>query len=90
MSTTSRSSATARPYQPPTPTIDPPPKSRFPITPALLRGVFASARTANEERSISRVAFFRFAGFLLSIVGISLLAARGRGVKSGAALLGVM
>jgi hydrogenase/urease accessory protein HupE len=32
----------------------------------------------------------RFAGFLLSCVGISLAAARGRGIKGGAALLGVV
>jgi len=32
----------------------------------------------------------RFAGFLLSCVGISLAAARGRGIKTSAALLGVV
>ncbi|KAF8341428.1 uncharacterized protein EI90DRAFT_2876763, partial [Cantharellus anzutake] len=55
-------------------------KSKFPITPAVLRGIFASNRTLIEERMISRVAFFRFAGFLLSCLGISLIAARGRSV----------
>ncbi|KIK67963.1 hypothetical protein GYMLUDRAFT_801481 [Collybiopsis luxurians FD-317 M1] len=65
-------------------------KSRIPVTPALLRSIFASSRTPLEERSISRLAFFRFAGFLLSCLGISLAAARGRGIKSGAALLGVV
>jgi hypothetical protein len=34
--------------------------------------------------------FYRFAGFLLSCVGISFAAARGRGIKGGAALLGVV
>jgi len=68
----------------------PTPNSRIPVTPAALRSIFSSSRTPHEERSISRVAFFRFAGFLLSCVGISLAAARGRGIKSGAALLGVV
>ncbi|KAH7876855.1 uncharacterized protein C8R40DRAFT_1096061 [Lentinula edodes] len=65
-------------------------QSRIPVTPALLRSIFASSRSSLEERSISRLAFFRFAGFLLSCLGISLAAARGRGIKSGAALLGVV
>ncbi|TFK43733.1 hypothetical protein BDQ12DRAFT_718926 [Crucibulum laeve] len=67
-----------------------PDSSRIPVTPAVLRSIFASSRTPHEERSISRVAFFRFTGFLLSCLGISLAAARGRGIKSGAALLGVV
>lgn len=95
----------------------PPPgkrSSRIPVTPAVLRSIFASSRTTLEERSLSRVAFFRYAsqqyctfaaftssvgygslvvyrftGFLLSCVAISLYAARGRAIKSGAALLGV-
>ncbi|KAH9833763.1 uncharacterized protein C8Q71DRAFT_772442 [Rhodofomes roseus] len=70
----------------------PPPgkrSSRIPVTPAVLRSIFASSRTTLEERSLSRVAFFRFTGFLLSCVAISLCAARGRAIKSGAALLGV-
>ncbi|RDX53776.1 hypothetical protein K466DRAFT_483981 [Polyporus arcularius HHB13444] len=70
----------------------PPPspnRSRIPVTPAALRSIFASSRTALEERSLSRVAFFRFTGFLLSCLAISLAAARGRALKSGAALLGV-
>lgn len=76
------------PSQPPgTPTGKSP--SRIPVTPAVLRSIFASSRTTLEERSLSRVAFFRFTGFLLSCVAISLAAARGRGIKSGAALLGV-
>lgn len=33
--------------------------SRIPVTPAVLRGIFASSRTVFEERSISRAAFFR-------------------------------
>ncbi|KAI0692572.1 hypothetical protein BC835DRAFT_1277557 [Cytidiella melzeri] len=69
----------------------PPPKSssRIPVTPAVLRSIFASSRTILEERSLSRVAFFRFTGFVLSCLVISLSAARGRAIKSGAALLGV-
>lgn len=74
-------------------------RNRIPITPAVLRNIFASSRTLLEERTISRVAFFRcyhpltsterglmqywtnrFAGFLLSCLGISLAAARGRPV----------
>ena len=62
--------------------------------------------TPYEERSISRVAFFRsvhshstgeattdgfrFAGFLLSCVAISFAAARGRGVRGAPGLLGVV
>jgi len=34
-------------------------KNRMPITPAVLRNIFARSRTLFEERSISRVAFFR-------------------------------
>ncbi|KAI0797052.1 hypothetical protein C8Q75DRAFT_802706 [Abortiporus biennis] len=60
----------------------PPSNSRIPVTPAVLRNIFASSRTVLEERSISRVAFFRFTGFLLSCLAISLAAARGRGIKS--------
>ncbi|KAH9927266.1 uncharacterized protein B0H18DRAFT_1003789 [Fomitopsis serialis] len=60
--------------QPPPPGKQP---SRIPVTPRF------------SERSLSRVAFFRFTGFLLSCVAISLCAARGRAIKSGAALLGV-
>ncbi|KAI6003711.1 hypothetical protein EDD15DRAFT_2155683 [Pisolithus albus] len=63
--------------QPLTPMEDPAPR-RFPVTPAVLRSIFASSRTPYEERSISRVAFFRFAGFLLSCAAISFAAARGR------------
>ena len=35
------------------------PSKRVPITPAVLRDIFASSRTLIEERTISRVAFFR-------------------------------
>lgn len=35
-------------------------KGRIPITPAVLRDIFASSRTLIEERTISRVAFFRY------------------------------
>ena len=42
-----------------------PPSSngRIPVTPGVLRSIFASSRTAMEERSISRIAFFRYARF---------------------------
>ncbi|CAL1700363.1 unnamed protein product [Somion occarium] len=67
----------------------PKPNSRMPVTPAVLRSIFASSRTILEERSLSRVAFFRFTGFVLSCLAISLAASRSRGIKSSAALLGV-
>ncbi|KAH9948765.1 hypothetical protein B0H21DRAFT_731864 [Amylocystis lapponica] len=47
--------------------------SRIPVTPAALRSIFASSRTILEERSLSRVAFFRYAylclwhGYTLSL-----------------------
>ncbi|KAF7301820.1 hypothetical protein MIND_00747800 [Mycena indigotica] len=81
MSTTS-SSRTAR--------ASPSSDSSRRVTPAALRAIFASSRTPNEERSISRVAFFRFSGWLLSCLAISLAASRGRAIKGGAALLGVV
>ncbi|KAG8728908.1 hypothetical protein FRC12_021408, partial [Ceratobasidium sp. 428] len=56
-------------------------KKRSPVTPAVLRSIFASSRTPLEERSISRVAFFRFVGFVLSCLGISVYAARSRGIR---------
>ncbi|KJA29868.1 hypothetical protein HYPSUDRAFT_241961 [Hypholoma sublateritium FD-334 SS-4] len=91
-SSTSTSSSTARPiykeFRPPPPDLDT--KRRIPVTPAVLRSIFASSRSPHEERSISRIAFFRFAGFLISCIGISLAAARNRGIKSTAALLGVV
>lgn len=79
----------------------------MPVTPAVLRSIFANSRSPMEERSISRIAFFRsvcqgfwvrvrlirfarFAGWLLSIVGISMAAARNRGLKNSATLLGVV
>ncbi|GJE84555.1 hypothetical protein PsYK624_006310 [Phanerochaete sordida] len=93
LSTTSSSStptvtaANARgSYPPPPPTKS---SSRIPVTPAVLRSIFASSRTILEERSLSRVAFFRFTGFILSCLAISLAAARGRGIKSASGLLGV-
>ena len=48
----------------------PPPgqsSSRIPVTPAVLRGIFASSRTVFEERSISRAAFFRQVSPALSV-----------------------
>ncbi|KAF8605357.1 hypothetical protein BDV93DRAFT_521682 [Ceratobasidium sp. AG-I] len=71
-------------YAPPTslPVAPPPDDKRSPVTPAVLRSIFASSRTALEERSISRVAFFRFVGFVISCLGISVYAARSRGIKA--------
>ncbi|KAF9247355.1 hypothetical protein BU15DRAFT_70169 [Melanogaster broomeanus] len=80
----------AKPSNPPPIQPPPSPSRRIPVTPAVLRSIFASSRTPHEERSISRVAFFRFVGFLLSCVGISLAAAKSWGIKSGAGLLGVV
>jgi len=34
-------------------------KGGIPVTPAVLRSIFASSRSPLEERSISRIAFFR-------------------------------
>jgi len=91
MSSSASTTSTARPvykeFQQP-PALDS--KSRIPVTPAVLRSIFASSRSPHEERSISRIAFFRFAGFLLSCIGISFAAARSRGIKGSAALLGVV
>ncbi|KAJ7068446.1 hypothetical protein C8F01DRAFT_979305 [Mycena amicta] len=67
----------------------PPSDSSRRVTPAALRAIFASSRTPHEERSISRVAFFRFSGWLLSCLAISLAASRGRAIKGGS-LLGVV
>ncbi|KAG9119571.1 hypothetical protein FRC07_005348 [Ceratobasidium sp. 392] len=79
---TSSSGSTRRPSSVTTsvPSI-PDEKKRSPLTPAVLRSIFASSRTPLEERSISRVAFFRFVGFVLSCLGISVYAARSRGIR---------
>ncbi|KIM46392.1 hypothetical protein M413DRAFT_64247 [Hebeloma cylindrosporum] len=88
----SSSSTTARPvykaFQQEPPNLDS--KRRIPVTPAVLRSIFASSRSPHEERSISRIAFFRFAGFLISCIGISFAAARNRSIRNTAALLGVV
>ncbi|KAH9977858.1 hypothetical protein BGW80DRAFT_1284538 [Lactifluus volemus] len=63
--------------------------SRIPVTPAVLRSIFASSRSPGEERSLSRIAFFRFSGFIISCLAISLMANQGRGIRTGAALLGM-
>ncbi|KIM90957.1 hypothetical protein PILCRDRAFT_1193 [Piloderma croceum F 1598] len=82
-SSSTSSSSTLVPTSKNTPQFQQPTSnSRIPVTPTVLRSIFSSSRTPIEERSISRVAFFRFAGFLLSCVGISLAAARGRGLRS--------
>ncbi|KAF5333731.1 hypothetical protein D9611_002624 [Ephemerocybe angulata] len=91
MSSTASTTSTARPTRHlPTQDSQGETKRRVPVTPAVLRSIFASSRSPHEERSISRIAFFRFAGFLLSVVGISFAAARNRGFASGATLLGVV
>ncbi|KAF6762098.1 hypothetical protein DFP72DRAFT_1061379 [Ephemerocybe angulata] len=90
MSSTASTTSTARPTRLPTQDSQGETKRRVPVTPAVLRSIFASSRSPHEERSISRIAFFRFAGFLLSVVGISFAAARNRGFASGATLLGVV
>jgi len=69
--------------------INPPNTSRIPVTPAVLRAIFASSRSPGEERSLSRIAFYRFSGFIISCLAISLMANQGRGIRTGAALLGV-
>ncbi|KAH9966021.1 hypothetical protein BC827DRAFT_1181583 [Russula dissimulans] len=70
-------------------TVSPGNSSRMPVTPAVLRAIFASSRSPAEERSLSRIAFFRFSGFIISCLAISLMANQGRGIRTGAALLGV-
>ncbi|KAI0307233.1 hypothetical protein B0F90DRAFT_1807885 [Multifurca ochricompacta] len=72
-----------------TPASGPRSTSRIPVTPAVLRAIFSSSRSPGEERSLSRIAFFRFSGFIVSCLAISLIANRGRGIRTGAALLGV-
>ncbi|KAI0832752.1 hypothetical protein BC628DRAFT_347553 [Trametes gibbosa] len=51
------------PAHAPPSTGGPPPsapnRSRIPVSPAVLRSIFSSSRTVLEERSLSRVAFFR-------------------------------
>ncbi|KAI9507548.1 hypothetical protein F5148DRAFT_981257 [Russula earlei] len=69
--------------------VSPESASRIPVTPSVLRAIFASSRSPAEERSLSRIAFFRFSGFIISCLAISLMANQGRGIRSGAALLGV-
>jgi len=70
-------------------TVSPGNSSRMPVTPAVLRAIFASSRSPAEERSLYRIAFFRFSGFIISCLAISLMANQGRGIRTGAALLGV-
>ncbi|KAH8088109.1 hypothetical protein HD553DRAFT_340226 [Filobasidium floriforme] len=41
-----------------------------------LRSIFASARTSDEEKQLSRATFYRFAVFVGSCVFISLLASK--------------
>ncbi|WVN86749.1 uncharacterized protein L203_101921 [Cryptococcus depauperatus CBS 7841] len=44
-----------------------------------LRSIFASSRTSEEERQLSRVAFYKFTAFVGACLAISLLAARNSG-----------
>ncbi|SCZ92626.1 BZ3500_MvSof-1268-A1-R1_Chr5-2g08044 [Microbotryum saponariae] len=43
-----------------------------------LRNIFASFRTAHEERQYSQAAFYKFLGFILVSLGMSLVAHKGR------------
>ncbi|GBC42127.2 hypothetical protein RhiirA5_282507 [Rhizophagus irregularis] len=43
-----------------------------------LRRIFSSFRTPEEERQISRSAFFKFVGFVISCMAITMLANRNR------------
>ena len=108
-SSTQRPGVAYRAFQSSNAAVDPE-KSGIQVTPAVLRSIFANSRSPVEERSISRIAFFRsvshacgitggltrfidmarFAGWLLSIVGISMAAARNRALKNSATLLGVI
>ncbi|KAL7418866.1 hypothetical protein Q5752_006550 [Cryptotrichosporon argae] len=49
-----------------------------------LRSIFASSRTSEEERELSRATFYKFTAFVASCLAISLLAARGSGRDLGA------
>ncbi|RSH86577.1 uncharacterized protein EHS24_004846 [Apiotrichum porosum] len=42
-----------------------------------LRSIFASSRTSEEERQLSRATFYKFTAFVASCLVISLLAAKG-------------
>ncbi|SCV72631.1 BQ2448_4168 [Microbotryum intermedium] len=43
-----------------------------------LRNIFASFRTAHEERQYSQAAFYKVLGFVLVSLGMSLIAHKGR------------
>ncbi|KAK1924902.1 hypothetical protein DB88DRAFT_509966 [Papiliotrema laurentii] len=47
-----------------------------------LRSIFASSRTSEEEKQVSRVTFYKFTVFVASCLVISLLAARNTGRDS--------
>ncbi|ALO60407.1 hypothetical protein CNB03575 [Cryptococcus deneoformans JEC21] len=44
-----------------------------------LRSIFASSRTSEEERQLSRTTFYKFTAFVGACLVISLLAARNSG-----------
>ncbi|WWD16058.1 hypothetical protein CI109_100483 [Kwoniella shandongensis] len=48
-----------------------------------LRSIFASSRTSEEERQLSRVTFYKFTAFVGACLVISLLAARNSGRDFG-------
>ncbi|OCF36478.1 hypothetical protein I317_04734 [Kwoniella heveanensis CBS 569] len=48
-----------------------------------LRSIFASSRTSEEERQLSRTTFYRFTAFVGACLVISLLAARNSGRDFG-------
>ncbi|CAK9784292.1 hypothetical protein CC85DRAFT_68259 [Cutaneotrichosporon oleaginosum] len=41
-----------------------------------LRTIFASARSSEEERQLSRATFYKFSAFVASVLVISLIASR--------------
>ena len=43
-----------------------------------LRRIFSSFRTPEEERQISREAFFKFVGFVVSCIAITMLSNKNR------------
>ncbi|WWC69330.1 uncharacterized protein I206_103268 [Kwoniella pini CBS 10737] len=48
-----------------------------------LRSIFASSRTSEEERQLSRTTFYKFTAFVGACLVISLLAARNSGREFG-------
>ncbi|WVR05139.1 hypothetical protein IAU60_002151 [Kwoniella sp. DSM 27419] len=55
-----------------------------------LRSIFASSRTSEEERQLSRTTFYRFTAFVGACLVISLLAARNSREFGGKAARGMV